>query len=67
MFGRTDSQEQLDEIRRTALQYGILSDYTSFVAVDSLSRTEGSHGTTVVQPAPVPSGVKYETTVEKKK
>jgi len=67
MFGRTESQEQLDEIRRVALQFGILSDYTAFVAVDSLSRTEGNFGTTVVQPAPVPAGVKYETTVEKKK
>jgi Ca-activated chloride channel homolog len=67
MFGKDDSREQHDEIRRVALQYGLLSDYTSFVAVDSLSRTEGTHGTTVIQPVPVPDGVKYETTVEKKK
>jgi acyl dehydratase len=25
--------------------------------------TEGGHGTTVVQPVPVPDGVRYETTV----
>jgi Ca-activated chloride channel family protein len=56
----------VDEIRRVALQYGLMSEWTSFVAVDSLSRTEGNFGTTVVQPVPVPSGVRYDTTVEKK-
>jgi Ca-activated chloride channel family protein len=65
-FGAPDSREYRDEIRRLALQYGLLSEWTSFVAVDSLSRTEGSFGTTVVQPVPVPSGVRYDTTVEKK-
>ena len=65
-FGAHDPQEYTQEIRRVALQYGLMSEWTSFVAVDSLSRTPGNFGTTVVQPVPVPSGVKYETTVEKK-
>ena len=50
-------------IRELALSYSLMSAYTSFVAVDSLSRTRGDHGTTVVQPVPVPEGVRYDTTV----
>ena len=51
------------EIRQIALEYGLMSAYTAFVAVDSLTRTAGTHGTTVAVPVPVPKGVKYETTV----
>ncbi|GMU82992.1 MAG: hypothetical protein AMXMBFR47_28630 [Planctomycetota bacterium] len=51
-------------IRNIALEYGLMSDYTAFVAVDSTRRTEGDHGTTVSVPVPVPDGVKYETTVD---
>jgi Ca-activated chloride channel family protein len=66
-FGAQDPREFTQEIRRVALQHGLMSEWTAFVAVDSLTRTEGAHGTTVVQPVPVPSGVPYETTVEKKR
>jgi Ca-activated chloride channel family protein len=66
VFGSNDPRELTQEIRRVALRYGLMSEWTSFVAVDSLTRTEGSFGTTVVQPVPVPSGVRYDTTVEKK-
>ncbi len=62
-----DTQECFQAIQATALAYGLMSDFTAFVAVDSLSRTEGQFGTTVVQPVPVPKGVLYETTVEKNK
>jgi len=55
------------EIRATAIEYGLLSQYTAFVAVDSSRVTEGSSGTTVPVPVPVPAGVKYETTVPEKK
>jgi Ca-activated chloride channel family protein len=41
-----------------------MSAYTAFVAVDSLTRTSGEHGTTVFVPVPVPEGVRYETTVQ---
>ena len=50
-------------IRQTALDYELMSDYTAFVAVDASQPTSGSHGVTVVQPVPVPAGVRYETTV----
>lgn len=50
-------------IRNTALEYQLMSAYTSFVAVDASARTAGDHGTTVQQPVPVPDGVRYETTV----
>ncbi|MFQ5430022.1 MAG: VIT domain-containing protein [Phycisphaerae bacterium] len=54
-----------DQIRQVALAYGLMSQFTAFVAVDSLSVTAGDHGTTVAVPVPVPDGVRYETTVAK--
>ena len=56
--------ELRDAIRNTALQYQLVSNYTSFVAVDSSMRTPGGHGVTVRQAVPVPDGVRYETTVD---
>jgi len=55
--------ELADLIRDTALTYGLVSDYTAFLAVDSSRRTEGSGGTTVPVPVPVPQGVRYDTAV----
>ena len=52
------------DIKQVALEYGLMSAYTAFVAVDSASRTAGEHGTTVHVPVPVPEGVRYETTVQ---
>ena len=49
---------------RVALRHQLASSYTSFVAVDSSMRTEGTHGVTVHQAVPVPDGVRYDTTVE---
>ncbi len=54
-----------NEIRNLALEHGLVSAYTSFIAVDSLSRTEGDHGVTVTVPVPTPQGVRYDTTVGK--
>ncbi|MGB0767284.1 MAG: VIT and vWA domain-containing protein [Phycisphaeraceae bacterium] len=51
------------DVLATALRYNLVSAYTSFLAVDTSRRTEGSEGTTVRQPLPMPKGVKYETTV----
>jgi len=51
-------------IKRLALDYGLISDYTAFVAVDASDRTAGRSGTTVPVAVPVPKGVKYETTAE---
>jgi len=53
-----------NSIRTTALEYQLMSDYTSFVAVDTSHQTEGEFGVTVNQAVPVPEGVRYETTVE---
>ena len=53
-----------DAIRDTALHYQLVSNYTSFVAVDSSQKTSGDHGITVRQGVPVPDGVRYETTVD---
>ena len=53
-----------DAIRNTALRYQLVSNYTSFVAVDSSQKTAGGHGVTVHQAVPVPDGVRYETTVD---
>jgi Ca-activated chloride channel family protein len=53
-----------EEVRGTALEYGLLSAYTAFIAVDSSRRTEGAHGVTVPVAVPVPEGVRYDTTVD---
>jgi Ca-activated chloride channel family protein len=52
------------DVRQVALMHGLMSAWTSFVAVDSSRKTEGDHGTTVAVPVPVPEGVRYETTVQ---
>jgi Ca-activated chloride channel family protein len=51
------------EVKQTALDFGLMSPFTAFVAVDSLSKTQGQYGTTVHVPVPVPEGVRYDTTV----
>jgi Ca-activated chloride channel family protein len=52
-----------DLVKAVALEYGLMSQYTAFVAVDSLTKTASKHGTTVVVPVPVPEGVRYDMTV----
>lgn len=59
----SDIFELPELIKQVALEYELMSEYTAFVAVDSLTRTSGDHGTTVNVPVPVPEGVRYETTV----
>jgi Ca-activated chloride channel family protein len=60
-----DNDPELPEqIKHVALEYGLMSAYTAFVAVDSSRTTEGDHGVTVAVPVPVPDGVRYETTVQ---
>ncbi|MEX2215786.1 MAG: VIT domain-containing protein [Phycisphaeraceae bacterium] len=61
---RNAQGELSGEVKRIALEYSLMSDYTAFIAVDSSRRTEGGSGTTVNVPVPVPQGVKYETTVK---
>ena len=63
-FWTADPYGELEDlIRQTALEYDLMSDYTAFVAVDASQPTAGTHGVTVVQPVPVPAGVRYDTTV----
>ncbi|MBN1521315.1 MAG: VWA domain-containing protein [Candidatus Aureabacteria bacterium] len=45
-----------DEVTRLGLQYSLMTDYTSFVAVDSVIRDTGEV-VTVKQPLPLPQGV----------
>ncbi len=52
------------EIKQVALEYGLMSAYTAFIAVDSSRKTAGDYGTTVAVPVPVPEGVRYDTTVQ---
>ena len=65
-LSRTPDQaaELQQTVTQTALEYSLMSTFTAFVAVDSMSKTEGEFGTTVAVPVNVPEGVKYETTVE---
>jgi Ca-activated chloride channel family protein len=60
------SGDQAGRIKQVALDYGLMSPFTAFVAVDSTRRTEGDEGTTVPVAVPVPEGVKYHTTVPEK-
>jgi len=51
------------EIRRAALESGLMSQFTAMIAVDSAVRTAGSYGVSVPVPVAVPEGTRYETTV----
>ncbi|MBM4040882.1 MAG: VWA domain-containing protein [Planctomycetes bacterium] len=59
-------REAPEQIKRLALDFGLMSAYTAFVAVDSLTKTAGDHGISVAQPVPVPDGVRYDTTVQER-
>jgi Ca-activated chloride channel family protein len=63
------SPGMVEQIKRavlqTALNHNLMSTYTAFIAVDSLTQTDGEFGTTVAVPVPVPEGVRYETAVSK--
>lgn len=52
------------QVKRVALAYGLMSSFTSFVAVDASRRTAGAHGVTTGVPVPVPDGVRYDTAVQ---
>lgn len=52
-----ENQELKMEITNMGLKYNLLTNYTSFVAVDSEIRSDGKNITTVKQPLPLPEGV----------
>jgi Ca-activated chloride channel family protein len=49
--------ERVKEVTSLGLTYNLLTDYTSFIAIDSLVRNQNHDSTTVVQPLPLPRGV----------
>ncbi len=53
-------------VRSLALAHGLVSPFTSFVAVDASGRTIGDHGYTVPVLVPMPAGVRYETAAAEK-
>ncbi len=55
-FNRNDSV-LAKEITELGLKYNLLTDYTSFVAVDYIKRNDGNIIKTVKQPLPLPQGV----------
>jgi Ca-activated chloride channel family protein len=50
----------------TTLAYSLVSDYTSFIAVDSSEQALDAEGVTVDQAVLMPEGVKYETTASER-
>ena len=63
VHGRFEDERWREDVLALALDHGLLSDFTAFLAVDSSRRTEGDHGITVPVPVEMPQGVRYETTV----
>ncbi|HWY75082.1 MAG TPA: VIT domain-containing protein [Verrucomicrobiae bacterium] len=60
-----DSNPRLPQaMKQLALDYGLMSTFTAFIAVDSTRTTEGTQGVTVPVPVPVPKGVNYDNTVQ---
>lgn len=49
------------QIRQVALEFGLTSPFTSFVAVDGSGKTEGTFGVSVNVAVPAPEGTRYET------
>ena len=45
-------------ITGTALEHGLLSQWTAFLAVDATAKTTGGEAATVEQPAQLPAGMK---------
>ncbi len=57
-------KEIKDEIIRTALDHHIMTNYTSFVAVEEKSVTKNGKLQTVAVPVEMPDGVSYDATIE---
>jgi Ca-activated chloride channel homolog len=55
--GRRASQERTGQITALGLRYNLLTEYTSFVAIDSEVRRKEGDLSTVTQPLPMPEGV----------
>ncbi|MFV0679513.1 VIT domain-containing protein [Ottowia sp.] len=53
----TGGDAQKAAITRLGLDYSLLTQYTSFIAVDKVVRNPGGDGATADQPSPLPEGV----------
>jgi Ca-activated chloride channel family protein len=51
------NDERVNQITNLGLSYNLLTDYTSFLAVDSEIRSQGKQITKIHQPLPLPQGV----------
>ncbi len=49
--------KRVAEVVALGLEYNLLTDYTSFVAIDTQVRAKGGESITVKQPLPLPAGV----------
>ncbi len=52
-----NTPDRVSEITRLGLKYNILTQYTSFIAVDSIIRRTEGKISTIKQPLPLPTGV----------
>jgi Ca-activated chloride channel family protein len=62
-WDNANAKDLAGDIFGTAMEHGLMSAYTAFVAVDASQVTAGIGSKTVPVAVPVPDGVKYETTV----
>jgi len=57
---RGEKQEIIEQVTDLAIQYKLMSKYTSFVAVEEQVRNEGGKLKKVLVPVEIPDGVSYE-------
>lgn len=57
MAGGTLDEKTKEQVTALGLKYNLLTNYTSFIAIDSLVRNTDGKVTTVKQPLPLPQGV----------
>ena len=55
--GNSGDSTMIKEIIRLGIKYNLLTNYTSFIAIDSLIRRDSGDVVTVKQPLPLPEGV----------
>jgi len=51
------SNKRMEQVTELGLKYNLLTEYTSFIAVDSLIRNAKGHNEKTKQPLPLPAGV----------
>lgn len=56
-LGYGSDQAIVDEVTGLGLKYNLLTDYTSFIAIDRIVRNQGGEGDSVDQPQAMPEGV----------